>query len=209
MTIVVDKKKTNKKGFSLIEVLIAMFVFAIMTLVVMGTFFDMIKSRSRVLAIQQDVEDARYGMELMAKTLRMSSVFSISSGGSIEFYDYSRAACFRYRIQDGGVIMETGGIGTVSWHTGADSYKSVDGCNVANDIVSSNKIIDGSVGKLWFDIKKSITRDIAHTPPIAGSFGHVTIAMQICYEGNCDNGNDMAIIQSSVSLRDYGFVNGN
>ncbi|MFA5994028.1 MAG: prepilin-type N-terminal cleavage/methylation domain-containing protein [Parcubacteria group bacterium] len=205
-----SKKIQNKKkkvvvhqGFSLIEMLVAMLIFVIMTLVIMGTFFDMIKSRARVRAIQQDVEDARYGMELMVKTLRMSSVFSANgSQNSIIFYDYSRKGCFQYRKDS------TPGSKSILVDIGADPTKvtdpldqsvSVVNCGSNWDSSKTGKLVNGTADELYFDVKKSV-KDT--------SLGHVTIAMRICDKGDCMDSNDSATIQSSVSLRDYGLVNG-
>ncbi len=195
----------GRQGFSLIEAVVAMFIFTVMTLVIMGTFFDMLSSRARVRAIQQDVEDARYGMELMAKTLRMSSVFT-PNGGSIEFYDYSRSSCFRYKLNGKDVTVETK-IATTTTMSDNSEAITVTSCDNSNPHpwISAGKMISGGVDSLHFDVTSSTPTSAG--PP--GSLGHVTIAMKICDQGDCTGGNDSATIQSSVSLRDYGFVNGN
>ncbi|MFA5994517.1 MAG: prepilin-type N-terminal cleavage/methylation domain-containing protein [Parcubacteria group bacterium] len=188
---------TGKRGFSLIEILIAMLIFVIMTLVVMGTFFDMISSRARVRTIQQDVEDARYSMELMAKTLRMSSVFTFSTG-SIEFYDYSQKKCFKYVVNNDThqiSVQTTAGIKDTAVTDGSDPIKNCD-----TNWTAPTSMSGSGVNQLYFNVVKS-----DKSPK---KLGHVTIGMKICYRGVCDNGNDAAIIQSSVSLRDYGYVNG-
>jgi Tfp pilus assembly protein PilW len=194
MSIEKAKQKNKLKGFSLIESLIATFIFVMITIMVMETFFSVIESRKRVRMIQQDIEDARYAMEIMAKSLRMSSVFS-SDGtqGNIDFYDYSQKKCFRYRIADNKVKVQTAG------STEDSTYRFVTGCE--SIWTGESDVTNGNVRELSFNVEKSVKG----SGGVPNKLGHVTISMKICYENECDN-NDSALIQSSVSLRDYGFI---
>jgi type II secretory pathway pseudopilin PulG len=193
--------KSGKRGFSLIEMLIATFLFIIMTIVVMQTFFSVIESRKRVRAVQQDVEDARYAMELMAKTIRMSSVFNDTDGtfGNIVFYDYSQDKCIQYRRDPAtsSVIMEEA---SANKETKDDGSQMVSGCGAIWSPAADSVMVSGGVEQLYFDLEKSKQKSSG-----TKKMGHVTMGMKVCYDGDCDN-NDSAFIQSSVSLRDYGYA---
>lgn len=182
-----QNKKSNK-GFSLVELLVAMTIFVLIALMIMETFFSVMENRRKVRAVEQDVEDARYAMELMAKTVRMSSVF-YSSVGSIEFYDYSQAGCYRYRMNNGRIIKD--GPGIAEQTTTADEKLKVTNCSFNGSENSARITGDGVVHSLSFDVIESD----------ANTMGQATMAMQICAEDNCEQ--DSVIIQDTVSLRDY------
>ncbi|EKE10755.1 MAG: hypothetical protein ACD_15C00204G0007 [uncultured bacterium] len=191
-----EKQLKKLKGFSLVESLIATFIFVMVVIMIMETFFSVIDSRRRVRAVQQDIEDARYAMEVMAKTLRMSSVFSSdgSNLGNIHFYDYSQEKCFQY------VLDNTSHTIKVQENTSGvtkDAYGFVTGCT--NSWGSGGvSMTNGTVNELYFTVEKS-------SKGSPKKLGHVTISMKVCYENDCTN-NDSAIIQTSVSLRDYGYI---
>ncbi len=194
------KNKKNYAGFSLMEMIVAIFVFSIVMTTVMAVFVNVSTSRKKIKAIQKDVEDARFGMELMAKSLRMSSVVKCDEGASVcdglstthelRVFDYSQDKCVRYRLD---TINHNHLQSSAISATGlADCDSKVDG-----DFTFSN-MTGGNVGSLNFAAINSDTT----------KFGKVTIAMKVCYKGQCTgNSGDTANIQTTVSLRDYQVVN--
>lgn len=98
----------TQRGFSLIEVLISIFIFGIIMTAASVVFGRSVESYRHARASQQILEDAQFAMNRIAKSLRTSSVIQLGAGGrSIIIYDYSRdgGACVRYRFT-GGVITE-------------------------------------------------------------------------------------------------------
>jgi hypothetical protein len=137
------------------------------------------------------VEDVRFAMEQMAKTLRTSTVWTPeTSSQTISVYDHSQLQCFQYQIS-------------------ADKLQSKSGVaqvNANNEVISCNNtgtwadMSGASVSDLRFAITQT-TNGIPTPPPVVGK---VTIMMKVCYNNVCTgSAGDQAIIQTTVSLRDY------
>ncbi|MCD6149638.1 prepilin-type N-terminal cleavage/methylation domain-containing protein [bacterium] len=183
-----SKTKKTKKGFTLIEVIVAVFIFALMASAASGIFVKMIKSYRYAKVVQRDLESAQYAMNLMAKTLRTSSVANCSSGPTcpgtsawIRVFDYSRSECRMYSFNDNRL----------------EERVPVPSIAATGPSDCSGGIYGGSA------LSKSLT-----TGNVSGSFdvdvtangvqmGKVTISMTI------NSGDRDTNMQSSVSLRDY------
>lgn len=66
----------NKKGFTLIELIIAIAIFVVVTSLVVSLLMTSLKGQKKVIAIQNVQDNARYLMEFMAKEIRMSDIDS-------------------------------------------------------------------------------------------------------------------------------------
>lgn len=73
-------KEVSSSGVTLIELLVAVSIFAITMTVVSGIFVSAIKGQQKIFAKQAVVDNARYAMEFMVKELRMAR--SITTNGS-------------------------------------------------------------------------------------------------------------------------------
>lgn len=188
---------SNRQGFTLIEMLIAMLIFSMTATMVLGAYFDVFQSKRRTRAVQQDIEDARYAMELMAKTIRMSSVFvDDEDANSIEIYDYSQGKCLKYLLVDG-VLMVQEGVENELPGKDDDGKTWVESCG---SFGGGKPMTTAKVDTLNFNIKKS-----RFGSDDERELGYVTMALKVCYEDNCDF--DSATIQTGVSLRDYSYIN--
>lgn len=185
------KKIRNKAGFSFIEVIVATFIFVLMMTAVAMTFSSLFSGYKSAKTIQKNLENAQYAMNLMAKSLRTSSVvFPVSDGNSetVKFYDYSQKKCIELSFDTPGNLM----------------YREI-----------SNSDLDDSLNKkLWCE-NGVFTDNLTNLTAgyVSGSFyvvpssadsktvGRVIISMEVCSDSTCKNS---ARIQSAVSLRDYG-----
>jgi len=72
------KQKTKNKefGFTLIELIVAIAIFIIVTSLVISLLMTSLKGQKRVIAIQNVQDNARYLLEFMAKEIRMSEIDS-------------------------------------------------------------------------------------------------------------------------------------
>ena len=73
------KRNTNampagRRGFILIELLVAMAIFVVVITIVFDLFSSAIRGQRRVIAMQNTQENARFMLEFMAKEIRMSVV---------------------------------------------------------------------------------------------------------------------------------------
>ena len=70
----------NKRGFTIIEVLVATGLFSIILLVVVGIYITTISAQRRTFGTQNVLDSSRFALETMARAIRQSSV--TSAGGS-------------------------------------------------------------------------------------------------------------------------------
>lgn len=179
------KLKNRHAGFSLIEILIAIAVFALIMTTVIMIFTNVASSRKKARVMQISVEDAGSLMDLMTKSLRMSSVISINgANNTLIAHDYSREKCMRYDAS----VSNNFVIAIADWN---DTTKT---CGSFSQYKTSENVNSAT---------------FAVIPSVASpkKVGRITIAMKVCYNGNCSGLNGYSeTIQTTVSLRDYNEV---
>ncbi|MFA6974146.1 MAG: prepilin-type N-terminal cleavage/methylation domain-containing protein [Parcubacteria group bacterium] len=197
-------KNKNYKAFSLVEVLMATFVFSVIMVGVAGAFSSSVFSYKSGKNIQQNLEQAQFAMNLMTKTIRTSSIVRCYDGSGwtvpvgtcpagiydgIMVYDYSQAKCIQYLYNAQGKI-------TVNYGEINDAANMAAGCKTwgtAQDMALN-------INELLLRVTQSAAAG-AGTP---ATVGKVTISMEACSNAGCaGNANDRAILQTTVSLRDY------
>lgn len=99
-----------KKGFSLVEALVAIFVFSIVAVTLAVLFSGLLRNYNASKKMQRSAENAQYAMNLMAKTIRGSilpagAVFADAS--QITMFDTSRSMCVIYKYETGVLKMST------------------------------------------------------------------------------------------------------
>ncbi|MEA3323384.1 MAG: prepilin-type N-terminal cleavage/methylation domain-containing protein, partial [Patescibacteria group bacterium] len=123
------KKDTkNKKGFTLIEVIVSIFIFAIMMTSISGIFARQISSYKQTRIMANDLENAQFALNYVAKTLRTSSIIGYGIGNgytnlmdeiesgpnntddffskkldpnaSLIIYDFSQEACVKFTFKN-------------------------------------------------------------------------------------------------------------
>lgn len=167
-----------RRGFSLIETLIAIFVFSLAMAMVVGAFSSFYKTYVNSKKIQRDVESAQYAMNLMAKTLRTSSVVAVNASPmtaatTFDFYDYSQSSCIRYTYDPVGKILRSGTQTGVA-SPAACNYPSISPTTFTGSIVNPSVIA---------------------TPTAGAVLGKVTVSLSV------QSGISLLPIQMSVSLR--------
>lgn len=175
-----QKNKLNSKyrGFSLLEMLISMFIFILTITTAVSIFVGVAFARKESRKIQENMEDARTALDLMAKNMRMSSGLGPNgSTNEIYMHNNSQGQCISYKFEDGTLKigqkdpLAEDDINCSSGHIGG---------YVFNPITSNN--VSGN-----FQIVQTSSSNI---PKVIGK---ATIAMTI----------DGVNLQTSVSFRDY------
>lgn len=182
-------QKQKNKGFSLPEVMIAMFIFVLIMLVVTSVFVVMVKTRKNAQEMQKNMENIRYAIELMAKNIRMSDVDSPAGvQNELYIYNYSQEKCMHFKFDSGskkilfGEIKSSGGGGRKNLPNCAGQSYSDKDLVVFN---TSNNPVD----KVLFD----------YAPSTASStLGRVTISIQMA--------GAQESAQTTVSLRNYSII---
>lgn len=76
------KNKTScKKGFSLIELMISVFVFLLIMTTIVQIFATQINAYRHARSVQNDLENAQFAMNYISKTLRTASVLGVGLSG--------------------------------------------------------------------------------------------------------------------------------
>ena len=180
----IQMSNVKKQGFTLLEALVAVFIFALMMTAVSGIFAKIIQTHRDARNVQENLESAQYAMNLMAKTLRTSSIDDTVGSpapapNGILLYDYSQSKCIMYTFNGTEVRSQKSSIAAFSDIT--DCYAANGATYSPSNVIAKN--VDG---------KFDYTASSAST-----TMGKVTVSMTI------SQGDDAARIQSSVSLRDY------
>lgn len=179
--------KMRKKGFTFVEVIVATSIFVVIMMAVTTVFSSALKSYKSGKAIQKDLEGAQQAMNIIAKTLRTSSVESSCSPvpctlNSFNIYDYSQDKCLVYQFDSSSNTLKSG-----SASPGTSGVKST--C-----VFSGITLSDMTTG--------TVTGNFYVTPSSETLAGKVTIAAKVCPATGCTgNPRDEAKIQSTVSLR--------
>lgn len=168
-------------GFSLVELLVATFIFSLIVVTAISVFLNVYSNQNRVRKIQQGVEASRTAMELMAKNIRMGAIDGSYSAESdhIYFYNYSQGKCITYSIQDNKIKFKE------------LSVKRIDqpDCSTASYGQLSDLVSVDNIESLNFKITKSF---YGESNPLVG---RVTMVIKV------EDSNEPA--QTTISLRDY------
>lgn len=177
------KKQTqkNKKGFTLVESLVSVFVFSLASVMIAGTFTSFFKNFQIAKKTQQSTESAQYAMNLMAKTIRTSEIHDVYNGSPliyIRMYDKSSQQCvaYRYAATRKGVIHNSVPAATIG---DCDWAGLIDGSSMTN--LSG---LDDIVGARF------------NYSPGSNGVGFVTVALDV------QGSNAVSPIQMTVSLRE-------
>lgn len=177
----------NSAGFTLIEVLVSVAIFLVVMAATSYIFTRAFAGYKETKALQHDIENAQYVLNLLAKELRTSSVVPVSGAVSdyVKFIDYSQNICFKYQITSDGNLQ-------VAKQTGVTTLSA---CQSTPFVSGDFKTI--STG--------TVTGNFSVTPSnsTVGSkkVGKVTVSLAI-REGTAH----VARIQTTVSLRDFGYI---
>ena len=105
------KKAKTKKGFSLLEAIVAIAIFSIAATMLAKSFSNLLKASIEAKRIQRSTESAQYAVGLMAKVIRNGTLdpgfFNTGSQDTILVFDNSIAACVVFKFQNGVLKMST------------------------------------------------------------------------------------------------------
>lgn len=116
-----------KKGFTLIEVIVSMGIFAIAALLATSSLLSLTDAQKRSLSLQTTYDNVRFAIETMAKDIRMGSLYTCGSdpanpptigavgvdcisGGPVITYRNSSNDDISYRILNGHIDKYINGV---------------------------------------------------------------------------------------------------
>lgn len=171
----------KKQGFSLIEVLITVFIFSIIMIAASQIFTEAYGGYRYAKNLQRDLENAQFMTGILAKELRTSTIVSPSSPTtnvtSVKFYDHSQGECIQYRFISSRLEVA---------RQGAASIAACSALGLSGFETVSTGTVAGSF-------------DVTPSDDSPRRVGKVTIALRVQ-----ETPDHRAVFQSTVSLRDYG-----
>jgi prepilin-type N-terminal cleavage/methylation domain-containing protein len=183
-----SRQRKSSRGFSLIEVVVAMGVFSLLMAIVSVAFSGGFATYRNTASAQKYLENAQYIMNDLAKQLRTSSVISPTGNPaantspiSVTFFDHSQSKCIMYRQHTSPDYIEksvgTAGTAALCGTTpGFSVWNRVTAGEVTMDLVIRNSVLSTRVG---------------------------LVIISFSVGGGGASAVDPVLLQSSVSLRDY------
>ncbi len=170
-----------QRGFTLIEALVSVAIFAIVIVAVAEIFGRSVQSYGYARAAQQAAEDASFAINRMAKSLRTSTI-RYHNASVIVLYDYSRQMCVRYAIMSARVT---------------ESARSMD------DVLSCNRTSLNGYPVIELTSLPTEGRFVV-VPSAYGDSGNGVVGIAtVVLETAAPSHDVTARVQASVSLRDY------
>lgn len=193
-------------GFTLVEMVVALGVFAIMTTALSASFASGFASFGNSREIQRDTDAVQHAMNTISKLLRTGTVVSSfsSNAQSIVFYDYSSKSCYEYSI--------TGSILKARWKRDITVQRSVDAAGIITSDVKSVCNTTALASSAWSDMTSGtglVTGRFAIDPSKNITEGGPHVGKVVMYLSVTRAGAPSSLrstIQTTVSLRDYDYA---
>lgn len=168
------KNLKNKKGFTFLEVIVAIGIFSLVSVVVVAVFANIMKTNNEIRSIQQKIELAGTTMESMAKIIRMSDNIDSSDSNNIFMRNTSQLRCIRYNVASPNIRVEEFPIPV---------GQGPEYCGVIGNYNDGNLV----------DLLDDVSASFAFTPSTDSEAGKVTILMNVGRRN----------LQTTVSFLDY------
>jgi prepilin-type N-terminal cleavage/methylation domain-containing protein len=180
-------KSVNKKGFTLTEVMVSIFVFSVAMVGVSGVLANFVKTSRSTRNLQIGVENAQKAINSITKTARTSNVV-YADASRIRILDFSQPdndkSCIEYQFDNAGKRLNYGTMLMSNGNGQPDAVRIAECLGKASP--SMTKLLENDLTGRFTVIKSA-----------PGTVGRVTILIEI-------NQNNVNIpIESTVSLRDY------
>jgi len=174
-------------GFSLLEVVLAVFIFSLIAVGITTYFANITLANQNTKRLQQNLEDTRFAMNRIAKVLRTSVVIN-PNVQTIRVYDYSQSSCIEYAFSSGGMNERIAAlpVGTVNekvW------------CATGNPSFSAWSALVSASGNAVFEGRFFVVSSEDTSPNERA--GRVVMNARI------QRGNNESTMQTTVSLRNY------
>lgn len=175
----IKKSQKNYSGFSLLEMMISMFIFVLAIVTAVSIFSSVSFTRKNSREIQKNMEDARTALDLMAKNMRMSIGLN-GTTSMIYMFNTSQGNCVSYKFESSKL--------KIAQKIPDASFSEAERCNTTNMTYNSSDYVD--------IIQNDVSGSFAIVPTSITSpktVGKATIILTI----------DGVNMQTSVSFRDY------
>jgi prepilin-type N-terminal cleavage/methylation domain-containing protein len=193
-----SSSKSGKQGFSLLEMIVAMFISTLIITTVVAAFASAFRARESAGNTQRSIEDAKTSIEYMAKTIRMSSNLQPVSGSSnnVIMFNKSQEKCIQYIFNNVSKTIDEKYCTVCDFSDpckkGTFTTSSLADCNDPNPATIKNDC------KVDNPITNSISSSLSDASfSVSGTYiKRVTVRMKMTSDTN-------PTMQTTVSTRDY------
>lgn len=114
--------KTNfqsKRGYTLIELIIAVGIFALVMVLASGAYFMMINLNRQTQAVVTGINNLSYALETMSRQMRMginyicNGIGDCAGGGSTLSFTDETGASVTYSLVNGSIVQTTNGVSSI------------------------------------------------------------------------------------------------
>jgi prepilin-type N-terminal cleavage/methylation domain-containing protein len=183
------KMTGTKKGLTLVEVVISVAVFSIIMAVTASLFGSNIDTKRRTDRARVAYERMQVAMNVVAKTLRTSSIVSNASANSpsVRVYDYSQEKCVEFSTSSNVLTISETSVPIADKDTQ---------CTPSSSLGSTTNLSNSFVIGRFRTVKTDEASDVR---------GSVTMSFTVCpTDFDCTSeSSELANMQTTVSLRDY------
>lgn len=165
------------------ETLIAILIFSLTFTMLAATFSSFLKNYNETKKSQRAIENAQYAMNLMAKTLRTSTLSGspVINSFPLVAYDHSQGICIEYSYDAAGHKLQ---------------FRQSNAASDCASAVFGNPVADLTQGNIAGASINAIATDNSTYP---ATLGRVTILLEISKDP--DSASKTVPVQMSVSLR--------
>lgn len=74
-----DKRHSHNKGFTLVEILVAISIFSVVVISTIGAFLKMVDVNKKIQSVRNAMDNANLAMETMARNIRLGTNYACTS----------------------------------------------------------------------------------------------------------------------------------
>lgn len=93
----------NRRGFTVVELIIAMGLFVILLGIVSGSFINALRTQGRIVALVAANDNANSSLEQMAREIRTASQFDLRNQGADLYFVNYKDEEITYRLVEGSI----------------------------------------------------------------------------------------------------------
>lgn len=194
-------KERNLRGFTLIEMLISVFIFLLIMTATVTIFTREITASRVARETQKSLENAQFTLNYLSKVLRTSEIDDVDSDQELYAYDNSQEKCFYFFFSDSSLMMRK--------QTDGEEMKA-DSCDrIDLDLSQMDPETTLTIGRVTGKFEGQKTRGKVPDGNVTSKddvmVGAVTTSLVIEPKHQTKSGTseEKTYIQSTVSLRDY------
>lgn len=194
-------KKSNKikKGFTLIEMMVSVFIFSLIITATVVVFAGYVKTHKYSRIVQRNLEGVQFAFNYMAKTLRVSDVIDEGSMHTDRIFTYSDAnqTCTTFYFYNDSIWYKTLKLSDVPVGVPGKVGEKC-GKSSAYALVSGVRLTTGKIDHARFEYSYTSRGDESTNIPPTVGFVTMSVAIK-------DKTTDKGLVwaQTSVSLLNY------